>query len=249
MNEKPLVIAFLYDESGNMGRPWAEAGAICHCFDLLNEDGREEIVGAGKIVYHNRNLFDQASHDFIKALAPDAIIGFPPCDHLAVSGSRHFERKRQLNPRFQLEAMELVMLVVDLGNMLGVPWAFENPVSVISSMYRKPDWSFDPYDYGAHLPENDVHPRWPGYIAPRDAYPKKTCIWTGNGIKQPPIHPVPCRPGYSDQFHKLGGKSKKTKMIRSETARGFALAFFKTNFPVVLQRRIDRANMPPKKPW
>jgi hypothetical protein len=70
-----------------------------------------------------------------------------------------------------------------------------------------------------------VH-QWPEIIAARDAYPKKTCLWTGGGFLLPPMKPVEVRPGYSDQHHKLGGKSIKTKNIRSATPRGFARAVF-----------------------
>jgi len=38
------------------------------------------------------------------------------------------------------------------------------------------------------------------------------------------------RDGYSDQFKKLGGKSLKTKNIRSATPRGFAKAVMIANF-------------------
>ena len=41
--------------------------------------------------------------------------------------------------------------------------------------------------------------------------------------------PVICVDDYSDQHKKLGGKSLKTKNIRSATPRGFALAVFKEN--------------------
>lgn len=50
----------------------------------------------------------------------------------------------------------------------------------------------------------------------------------------PPKLPVPMvtePTGYSRQHEKLGGKSAKTKQIRSETPRGFALAVFMANAP------------------
>lgn len=69
-------------------------------------------------------------------------------------------------------------------------------------------------------------------IAPRDAYPKKTCLWTGNGFNMPYWLPVPVEEGYSRQHKKLGGKSMCTKNIRSATPRGFALAVFEANAKV-----------------
>ena len=105
----------------------------------------------------------------------------------------------------------------------------ENPVSVISTMWRKPDYKFDPFEYGGYLPEDDNHPIYPEHIKPRDAYPKKTCIWSGNGFIMPEKIKVNVAPGFSDQHKRLGGKSLKTKNIRSATPRGFATAVFSAN--------------------
>ena len=170
--------------------------------------------------------------DKIKAIVGDDVsfvFGFPECTDLAVSGAAHFASKRASNPFFQDEAMVLVRLVESLGAAFDCPWALENPVSVISTKWRKPDFKFHPYEFGGYLPENDAHPKYPEYIKPRDAYPKKTCIWHGGGFIEPIKKPVYVVPGYSDQHKKLGGKSIKTKNIRSATPRGFALAVFEAN--------------------
>ena len=157
------------------------------------------------------------------------MFGFPECTHLAVSGAAHFASKRDANPFFQDEAMVLVKLTKLVGESYNCRWALENPVSVISTKWRKPDFSFHPFNYGRYLPDDDVHPTYPEYIKPRDAYPKKTCIWSGNGFVMPDKMSVPVRDGYSDQHKKLGGKSLKTKNIRSATPRGFAKAVFLAN--------------------
>jgi len=46
----------------------------------------------------------------------------------------------------------------------------ENSVSTVSTSWRKPDFTFDPCDFGGYL------------NPPGDAYAKKTCLWTGNGF-------------------------------------------------------------------
>lgn len=71
---------------------------------------------------------------------------------------------------------------------------------------------------------------FPQYIKSRDSYPKKTCLWTGSGFVIPPLAPVSVLSGYSAQYKKLGGKSTKTKMIRSLTPRGFARAVYLHNY-------------------
>ena len=62
---------------------------------------------------------------------------------------------------------------------------------------------------------------------------KLTCGWFGNGFVIPDKKPVPqltdAASGYSLQHAKLGGKSPRTKMIRSLTPRGWAKAVFLAN--------------------
>lgn len=150
----------------------------------------------------------------------------PACTDMAVSGARHFAKKSQVNPASQAEACELARLVMYVGDKFECKWVAENPVSVLSTLWRKPDHIFSPHEYGGYLPEDDQHPIYPDYIKPRDAYPKTTCLWSGNGFIMPQRRPVQCTKEYSTQYLKLGGKSTKTKNIRSATPRGFAKAVF-----------------------
>ena len=90
----------------------------------------------------------------------DMIIAFPPCTHLAVSGARHFEQKR--NDGRQREGVEFFcqFLNADCDRI-----AIENPVGIISGDYipkwfpdlaekyclpRKPAQIIQPYEYGDH---------------------------------------------------------------------------------------------------
>ncbi len=79
------------------------------------------------------------------------------------------QRRRQIS-----EAIDTFGACVRLCEWSDAPWMVENPVSVISSHYRKPDFTFDPCDYG-------------------DPWTKKTCLWTGGGFIMPPkrrVEPV-----------------------------------------------------------
>ena len=230
---------FLFDYTGLMALPWAKAGYQCFCFDGQHSLGvsisslHPNILNVG-MWFSNEVTGDISLLDTDKIIAITGdditlVFGFPECTHLAVSGAAHFAKKRDANPFFQDEAMVLVKLTKNLGEALSCPWALENPVSVISSQWRKPDYSFHPYEYGGYLPEDDKHPTYSDYRKPRDAYPKKTCIWSGGDFIMPTKKPVDCDPGYSAQHKKLGGKSLKTKNIRSATPRGFARAVFEAN--------------------
>lgn len=219
---------FLYDFTGIMAQPWLEAGYECWCFDGQHPEG---VHKNGLHVTVGMWLFPHSAQD-INRLVGDGVefvFGFPECTHLAVSGAAHFKKKLEADPNIQLHATELAKLVQRVGEIYSCPWGAENPVSVLSTLWRKPDHSFHPWEYGGYLPLDDIHPYYPKYIKPRDAYPKKTCIWAGGGFVMPIKRPVPVQAGYSDQHKKLGGKSIKTKNIRSATPRGFAKAVFLAN--------------------
>lgn len=240
------VVLSFFDYTGHAVRPWAEAGYICYCFDILHKSTRDERVGRGVITYLHADL-EYSSHvwDILDVRYKSQknvamIFSWPPCDDLTGSGAKHFELKRQKNPDFQMNAVKRAVMANALANSLGSPFMIENPVGKLNTMWRKPDHIWDPYEFGGYLPEDDVHPEWPEYIAPRDAYPKKTCAWVGNGFKWPEKKPVNpeilervTKSGRtlrgSRQFMKLGGTSKKTKEIRNQTPRGFAQAVFEAN--------------------
>jgi site-specific DNA-cytosine methylase len=71
----------------------------------------------------------------------DLMIAHPPCTHLAVSGARWFDKKREE----QAAALDFVRLLMDAPIER---IAIENPVSIISSRIRKPDQIIQPYEHG-----------------------------------------------------------------------------------------------------
>lgn len=93
----------------------------------------------------------------------DMIIAFPPCTHLAVSGARHFEAKRKDGR--QQGAIDFFML---LANAPCDKIAIENPVGIMSSVWRKPDQIIQPWQFG-------------------DPFTKSTCLWL-KGL--PPLTPT-----------------------------------------------------------
>ena len=240
---KGIVIS-LYDYTGEALKPWAKNGYECYAFDIQHTSNPMEWFYGDDGVYGNiryryadlhdrKTLLDLEMEFKLKALQGERIIfgmAFPVCTDLAVSGAAHFKRKEEANPGFQDKAVRHAVRCARLFNELGIPYFIENPVSVLATKWRKPDYSFHPYEYGEYIPDDEAeHPRWPDYIAPKDAYTKKTCLWTSKSFRMP--HRLPtCKPnGYSAQHLKLGGKSKRTKDIRSATPRGFATAVYEFN--------------------
>jgi hypothetical protein len=86
----------------------------------------------------------------------DIIIAFPPCTHLATSGAKWFEQKRKDGR--QQQGINFFMHFVNAKcNKI----AIENPVGIMSSLWRKPDQIIQPYQFG-------------------EPYAKKTCLWLKN---------------------------------------------------------------------
>lgn len=75
----------------------------------------------------------------------DLAIFHPPCTHTAVSGARHFEAKR-LDGRQQAAVSFFMRLVRRSAHIQRR--AFEQPISIISSLYRKPDQIIQPWQFG-----------------------------------------------------------------------------------------------------
>ena len=231
------IVLSLYDYTGEALKPWAEAGYTCYAFDIQHsteERKCDHFDSGGLIRYVHMDLWNINNIDVLQGVfeRKNVVFGmaFPVCTDLAVSGAAHFARKEQENPGFQIRASNHARWCAALFDSLGVPYFIENPVSRLATLWRKPDYSFHPYEYGGYIHEDDAeHPKWPDYIAPRDAYPKKTCLWTGGGFTMPWTDPIEPEEGHSRQHLKLGGKSMKTKNIRSATPRGFARAVFEWN--------------------
>lgn len=224
---------FLYDYTGLMARPWLDAGYECWLFDGQHPEG---VTREGNLVkvgmwFDPYKLREQAIE--IADMLGEGVVhifSFPECTHLTNAGSGSWAKKRAENPRFQDEAVVLAKLAPAVGALLGChSWAAENPVGKLSTLWRKPDFWFDPCDFGGYLPMDDTHPIYPEIYPPRDAYNKKTGIWAGAGYVKPFAKRVEPAEKDNPGWAKCGGKSTRTKNIRSATPRGFAIANFEAN--------------------
>ncbi len=139
------------------------------------------------------------------------MFAFPPCTHLAVSGARWWKGK---GLRLLAEAIALVGRAAEVCDESEAPWMIENPVGALSTHWRKPDYSFDPCDYGGYL------------NPPGDEYTKKTHLWTGNGFNIP--LPKYVFPVDGSRMHTMAPSDDRAN-LRSETPMGFAQAVFEAN--------------------
>lgn len=86
----------------------------------------------------------------------DLMIAHPPCTHLAVSGAAWFEEKRKDGR--QKKGIELFMAFTSAPIR---KICIENPVGIMSSVWREPDQIIQPYYFG-------------------DEFQKTTCLWLKN---------------------------------------------------------------------
>ena len=139
----------------------------------------------------------------------DMILAFPPCTHLAASGAAWFEQKRKDGR--QQQGIDFFMLFTKT-NCSRI--AIENPVGIMSTLWRKPDQIIQPYQFG-------------------DPFRKATCLWLKNLPKLVPTNIV----DKGEQIKFTSGKSMskwyadtfnlpaiKRSKIRSKTFHGIAQA-------------------------
>lgn len=220
-----MVVWSLFDGSGIMGLPWAQAGhdVFCFNFDGGNHGEYEVKMHHEKIHYVNVWIDNNFNLFCIKhgIPSPNIIFAFPDCTMFAHSGAQHKRIYGEVN-----QALAMAKLTESLGRQYCVPWMVENPVGKLSTLWRKPDYYFNPFEYGGYMSgfEPEIHPKMPV----RDGYTKKTCLWTGGGFVMPEKKPVE-HIGKFWGWAFLGGKSSKTKQLRSLTPRGFARAVYEAN--------------------
>ena len=123
------------------------------------------------------------------------IIAFPPCTHLASSGARWFKEKQRKG--LQQPAIEFFLLFTTLT----CPFAIENPIGIMSKLYRKPDQIIQPWQFG-------------------HGETKATCLWLKD---LPKLQPTNIVSGREPRVHKMPPSLNRSK-LRSKTYSGIAQA-------------------------
>lgn len=206
------IAVFLFDYTGVAALPWLNSGYECWIVDAQHapayETGGVTDLGNLKKVHWDLGRpwlppFDLNRIAFVAA--------WPPCDHLAVSGARWFRGKglRKLS-----ESVALFATAVEFCEWSQAPYMIENPVSSISSYWRKPDYTFSPEQYTGYCEE--------------DNYTKKTCLWIGGGFVMPRKLLRAGLPQADDRIHKCAPGAER-KNTRSASPRGFCEAVFLSN--------------------
>ncbi len=141
----------------------------------------------------------------------DMIIAFPPCTDLAVSGARHFKKKQANGSQYKS-----INFFMQFTNVKCSKIVIENPIGIMSTLYRKPDQIIQPYMFG-------------------EPHKKSTCLWLKGVQKLEPTNIVEvndykeykCKNGkivkFSNWYNQTTIKGNRQKS-RSKTFSGIAKA-------------------------
>lgn len=157
-------------------------------------------------VKHGIDILDISPEDL-----PDQVHGIlaaPPCTDFASSGAQYWKQK-DLDGRTQA-SLQLIDKTLEIISWCDPQWwALENPVGRLQKLRPQlgNPWYFQPHWFG-------------------DPYTKKTGLW-GTFNRDLPRNPV--EPDPQSWLMQLGGKSERTKELRSMTPLGFAKSFFLAN--------------------
>jgi site-specific DNA-cytosine methylase len=131
--------------------------------------------------------------DFVEA-GWDLLIAHPPCTHLSVSGARWFKGKRDEQAHALGFAMQVFASPIERI-------ALENPISILSSHWRKPTQIIQPWQFG-------------------HGETKATCLWLKN---LPNLQPTNLVDGREPRTHFMPGGANQGRE-RSRTMAGIAAA-------------------------
>jgi hypothetical protein len=126
----------------------------------------------------------------------DLVLAFPPCTHLACSGARYFTEKRADGR--QKAAVDFFMR---FAGCRCERVAIENPVGIMSTVWRKQDEIIQPWQFG-------------------HGETKATCLWLKN---LPILVPTDIVSGRVARVHRMAPSPERAR-LRSKTYGGIAAA-------------------------
>ncbi|MBQ7291062.1 MAG: hypothetical protein IJW76_04995, partial [Clostridia bacterium] len=146
----------------------------------------------------------------------DLIIAHPPCTYLTTTGNRWFnvERYGEKAIKRAEDREKAIAFFMAIANARCDKIAIENPVGIMSTVYRKPDQIIQPYMFG-------------------DAFEKRTCLWLkGLPLLVPTNEVLPPKKVRFDSGKSMSRwyaelwnlPAKERSRLRSKTFLGFAKA-------------------------
>ena len=217
------------EESQTVCKAFRKLGFNAYSCDILPCSGGHpewhlhcDVLG---VIRDKRGVLE-TGEDFFLDGEWDLMIAHPPCTYLSVSGARWYYHpndkdlpveQRRPHPNFPTRAQdrkEAIEFFLALANANIPRIALENPVGIMSKLFRKPNQIVQPYWFG-------------------DEATKTTCLWLKNLPDLTPTKIVgkgervvlssgkSLPKWYSDSFNtKISTEMRRT--LRSKTFQGFA---------------------------
>nr|WP_316651502.1 hypothetical protein [uncultured Gellertiella sp.] len=245
LNSKGVILS-LCDISGTWSQPYIELGYTVIRVDpkhgnwqeLYQERGMtDQVCGTGELVPMEDGGFGLSwsvqSLANILSSKPDyfkqpvvGILMAPPCTDFSGSGARHWAAK-DADGRTAV-SVSIIKACLFIKDVLKPKWwVLENPAGRLARLVP---------EAGKHL--MTFHPcHYTGWADDPDseAYTKRTCLFGSfnkalpPNAREPVMYTLKNGKKGSWMFAKLGGKSERTKALRSKTPQGFSRAFAKAN--------------------
>lgn len=217
------------EESQTVCKAFRKLGFNAYSCDILPCSGGHpewhlhcDVIG---VIKDKKGVLENGE-DFVLDGEWDLMIAHPPCTYLSVSGARWYYHpddkdlpieQRRPHPNFPTRAQdrkEAIEFFLALANADIPRIAIENPVGIMSKLFRKPNQIVQPYWFG-------------------DEATKTTCLWLKNLPDLTPTKMVgkgkrvvlssgkSLPKWYSDSFNtKISTEMRRT--LRSKTFQGFA---------------------------
>lgn len=100
--------------------------------------------------------------DILESENWDLLIAHPPCTYLSVAGNKWFKDEfKERFPNRQNDREEAIKFFLQLANCKIPKKCIENPIGIMSRIYKKPSQIINPFQFG-------------------HSFNKKTCLWLKN---------------------------------------------------------------------
>lgn len=240
------IILSLCDHSGTWSRPYIAKGYKVIRVDPKHGEWEEhykerglteQAIGAGKLYPMEDGGFGLSASvqmlDNLLYFQPDffglpvvGILMAPPCTDFSGSGAQHWKAK-DADGRTDISVSIIRSCLAIKDTLKPNWWVLENPSGRLGRLVPEVGlrrMTFHPYHYAGWLEDPS-----------KDAYTKLTCLWGEFNSKlerrevEPVMYTLKNGKRGSWMFAKLGGKSERTKALRSVTPLGFSTAFSEAN--------------------
>lgn len=193
--------------SGKVRDAFRAKGHDAYSCDILPNDTNKYHIQGDAVEVMNNNHWD-------------LVISHPPCTYLTVSGARWFYhpddkylpvRDRRVHPlhpnrkQEQFTAYQFFMRFVEYAEKTSTKMCIENPIGVMSNLYKKPTQIIQPYQFG-------------------DKVSKATCLWLFGLPKLVPTNIVEPEVAFTKSGKKHCPWFSNNKKLRSVTFQGIANA-------------------------